>query len=111
LLEQAVGNLLSNAVKYSGSPSIEVSLSRQNGAAVVEVKDFGIGIADEHKARIFERFYRGASARETAPGHGLGLSLARHVARVHGGDVVASASGGERTVFELRLPGWRGAEG
>lgn len=105
LLEQAVGNLLSNAVKYSGSPSIEVSLSRQNGAAVVEVKDFGIGIADEHKARIFERFYRVHKERSRAlGGTGLGLAIVKHVASAHQGVATLTDTPGGGCTFRLTLP-------
>ncbi|HOG49199.1 MAG TPA: ATP-binding protein [Lentisphaeria bacterium] len=105
LLEQAMGNLLSNAVKYSGSPTIEVSLSRQNCTAVVEVKDFGIGIADAHKPRIFERFYRVHKERSRAQGGtGLGLAIVKHVASVHHGAATLTDTPGGGCTFRIILP-------
>ncbi len=112
LLRLAVDNLLDNARKYAPADRVpRALLAAEPDRVTLTVETPGVSLPDEEREQVFERFYRGASARETAPGHGLGLSLARHVARVHGGDVMASESGGERTVFELRLPGWRGAEG
>ena len=58
LLEQALSNLISNAIKYSGSPDIELSLSRDRNSAVISVTDHGCGIPAENQPRIFERFYR-----------------------------------------------------
>lgn len=105
LLEQAMGNLLSNAVKYSGSPTIEVSLSQQNNTAVVEVKDFGIGIADMHKPRIFERFYRVHKERSRAQGGtGLGLAIVKHVASVHHGAATLTDTPGGGCTFRIILP-------
>jgi two-component system OmpR family sensor kinase len=72
----------------------------------VVVEDGGRGIAAEDRDRIFDPFFRGAEARASHDGFGLGLPILRRVARAHGGDVAVSASalGGAR--FELRLPGW-----
>ncbi len=99
LLERAVSNLLDNAVKYSpdGAP-IEVSV---RGGDVV-VADHGPGIADEDLPRVFDRFYRAATAR-SKPGAGLGLAIVREAAEAHGGTATAeSTSGGAR--FKLALP-------
>jgi two-component system sensor histidine kinase MprB len=99
LLERAVSNLLDNAVKYSpdGAP-IEVSV---RGGEVV-VADHGPGIADEDLPRVFDRFYRAATAR-SKPGAGLGLAIVREAAEAHGGTASAeSTSAGAR--FRLALP-------
>jgi two-component system sensor histidine kinase MprB len=99
LLERAVSNLLDNAVKYSpdGAP-IEVSV---RGGEVV-VADHGPGIADEDLPRVFDRFYRAATAR-SKPGAGLGLAIVREAAEAHGGTASAeSTSSGAR--FKLALP-------
>ena len=99
LLERAVSNLLDNAVKYSpdGAP-IEVSV--RDGEVVVA--DHGPGIAEEDLPRIFDRFYRAASAR-AKPGAGLGLAIVREAAEAHGGTATAeSSSRGAR--FRLTLP-------
>jgi two-component system sensor histidine kinase MprB len=99
LLERAVSNLLDNAVKYSpdGAP-IEVSV--RDGEVVVA--DHGPGIAEEDLPRIFDRFYRAASAR-AKPGAGLGLAIVREAAEAHGGTATAESSArGAR--FRLTLP-------
>jgi two-component system, OmpR family, sensor histidine kinase MprB len=99
LLERAVSNLLDNAVKYSpdGAP-IEVSV---RGGEVI-VADHGPGIADEDLPRVFDRFYRAATAR-SKPGAGLGLAIVREAAEAHGGRATAESSpAGAR--FRLVLP-------
>jgi two-component system, OmpR family, sensor histidine kinase MprB len=99
LLERAVSNLLDNAVKYSpdGAP-IEVSV---RGGEVI-VADHGPGIADEDLPRVFDRFYRAATAR-SKPGAGLGLAIVREAAEAHGGRATAESSpSGAR--FRLVLP-------
>jgi two-component system, OmpR family, sensor histidine kinase MprB len=99
LLERAVSNLLDNAIKYSpdGAP-IEVSV---RGGEVV-VADSGPGIAEEDLPRVFDRFYRAATAR-SKPGAGLGLAIVREAAEAHGGTATAeSTSAGAR--FKLALP-------
>jgi two-component system sensor histidine kinase MprB len=99
LLERAVSNLLDNAVKYSpdGAP-IEVSVR----AGEVIVADHGPGIADEDLPRVFDRFYRAATAR-SKPGAGLGLAIVREAAEAHGGRATAESSAtGAR--FRLVLP-------
>jgi two-component system sensor histidine kinase MprB len=99
LLERAVSNLLDNAVKYSpvGAP-IEVSVR----AGEVVVADHGPGIADEDLPRVFDRFYRAATAR-SKPGAGLGLAIVREAAEAHGGRATAESSpSGAR--FRLVLP-------
>jgi two-component system sensor histidine kinase MprB len=99
LLERAVSNLLDNAVKYSpdGAP-IEVSV---RGGEVI-VADHGPGIADEDLPRVFDRFYRAATAR-SKPGAGLGLAIVREAAEAHGGRAtVENSAAGAR--FRLVLP-------
>jgi signal transduction histidine kinase len=108
LLRLAVDNLLDNARKYAPAGLTPLVRLGVDGAGVtVGVETPGVTLDADERARVFERFYRGAAARETAPGHGLGLALARHVARFHGGDLVVAEGGDGRTVFELRLPAWR----
>lgn len=108
LLRLAVENLLENARKYA-PPDLTPGARLEASAAgvVLAVETPGVVLSGEERRRVFERFYRGEAAREKASGHGLGLALARHVARVHGGDVVVGDAPAPATVFELRLPGWR----
>ena len=91
LLSEALLNLVENAIRHSGSPDIAVSVSVSGHRATFVVEDHGIGIPPEHAERVFERFHRvdPARAAETG-GAGLGLAIARRIARLHGGDVVLS---------------------
>ena len=74
-----------------------------DGVAAVEVQDDGPGIAPEHAAHVFERFYRGDPARSRGSGAGLGLPIARAIAEAHGGtlELVRAAPG---ALFRLTLP-------
>ena len=102
-LDQVIGNLLSNAVRH-GPPGKPVRLSarRENNLAIVEVADEGEGIPPEFVPRLFERLARGASAK--GDGLGLGLFLARNLARLHHGDIVVDPGSGRGARFSLRLP-------
>jgi signal transduction histidine kinase len=110
-LEQAVLNLLTNAMKYSGAArEIGLRLHRDNGHAVIQVEDHGVGIAPEELKRIFEQFYRAPSPEnQSVPGAGLGLTLVEHIARAHGGDVGVRSTPGEGSTFSIRIPVETGA--
>jgi two-component system phosphate regulon sensor histidine kinase PhoR len=104
-LIQVVVNLLSNAVRYTEQGEISVTLTSQNGFAVLEVRDTGIGIASEHLPRIFERFYRVDRARSRASGGtGLGLSIVRHIVEAHSGTIEVESKLHEGSTFRVRLP-------
>jgi two-component system sensor histidine kinase SenX3 len=105
-LVSAFTNLLDNAVKYSDEHgSVEVGAVEEGDRVVVWVRDRGIGIPSRDLERIFERFYRVDRARSRATGGtGLGLSIVRHVAQVHGGDVIVESVEGEGSTFRLALP-------
>jgi len=105
-LEQAVLNLLTNAMKYSGEArEITLRLRREDGQAVIEIEDHGIGIPEEHQQRIFERFFRSPLAESQAiPGAGLGLTLAAQTARAHSGSITVHSKPGAGSTFSLRLP-------
>ncbi|MEJ2688609.1 MAG: ATP-binding protein [Deltaproteobacteria bacterium] len=111
LLEQAVVNLIINAIKYSESgKEVIVTARRTDGETVVEVRDFGIGIAREHLPRLFERFYRSDKARSRKlGGTGLGLAIVKHIVQAHGGLVEVDSMPGKGTVFTIRLPDDRSA--
>jgi len=106
-LVSAVVNLLENAVKYSDERSdVEVGVDPHgHGWVDVAVRDRGIGIPAKDLERIFERFYRvdRARSRQTG-GSGLGLSIVRHVATNHGGEVLVESQEGIGSTFTLRLP-------
>jgi two-component system sensor histidine kinase MprB len=99
LVERAVSNLLDNAVKYS-PPGTPVEVTVRDGEVVVA--DHGPGVSAEDAPRIFDRFYRAATAR-SKPGAGLGLAIVREAAEAHGGTAsVESSPRGAR--FRLTLP-------
>lgn len=104
LLIHLLHNLLANACKYTpaGSP-LDLLLARDGDQLHCSVRDYGAGVAAEELPLLFERFYR--SARSGASeGSGLGLYLARAIARLHGGNLNASLSEGGGLVFTLDLP-------
>lgn len=105
--ESAIVNLLENAAKYArsgeGEHEVELSLAAAGNKAVVEVRDRGRGIPPAELHRVFEGFYRASNAGEVR-GAGLGLSLVRHFARAHGGEVGAHERPGGGTVMRLSLP-------
>lgn len=115
LIERLAGILLDNAIRYTPPGGrVEVGVTREDGAAVLQVADTGIGIAPEDLDRLFERFFRGRQARARAPeGSGLGLSIARWIVEQHDGEVEFSspADGGTRVRVTLPLPsGARGRD-
>jgi two-component system, OmpR family, phosphate regulon sensor histidine kinase PhoR len=106
LLEQAIGNLIDNAVKYSDPQRpVSVEVSRKEREIIIVVKDQGIGIAAEHRERIFERFYRVDKARSRKlGGTGLGLSIVKHIASTHGGRVAVESELGKGSTFKIVIP-------
>jgi signal transduction histidine kinase len=105
-LERSVANLISNAIKYSDrGKTVSVELTNDGAELTLTVSDAGIGISTEDQARIFERFFRASSAISAGiPGTGLGLALARDIARSHKGDLTLESSLGVGTTTRLRLP-------
>jgi signal transduction histidine kinase len=106
-LAQILSNLLNNAAKYTpDAGAIALSARRDGGVALISVRDNGIGIAPEALSRIFEMFSR--EGREGARGQGglgIGLSLSRRLAEMHGGTIEAKSEGiGRGSEFIVRLP-------
>ena len=99
-------NLVNNAVKYSSDDKyLCVNLYRDNGSVKLEVVDHGIGIPPNEQHKIFEKFYRvGDPLVHNTKGSGLGLSLVRHIAHAHGGDVAVESVPGHGSKFTLLLP-------
>lgn len=105
LLGAAARNLIENAFKFTEARvPVRVSVTCDDRRARLVVEDGGSGIPAEESARVFDPFYRGATARANRPGFGLGLSLARRIARAHGGDVSLTRSDLGGAAFELWLP-------
>jgi two-component system sensor histidine kinase CpxA len=104
LLRRAVENVIRNAIRYSPPREpVEVSLARQNGHAVVDIRDHGPGVPEESLGRIFDAFYRVDSDRNRISGGiGLGLSIARRAIQLHKGTIRArNASPGLEVEMEL----------
>ncbi|QSQ28211.1 response regulator [Pyxidicoccus parkwayensis] len=103
--EKVVFNLLSNAVKYTHQGEIHVSLRREDGGAVLSVKDTGVGIPEEALPHLFDRFFRVRATRgRSHEGTGIGLSLVRELVKLHGGTVSVASRMGEGSTFTVRLP-------
>jgi PAS domain S-box-containing protein len=102
----AMHNLVSNALKYTPpGGEVRVTAESEPDRFVFQVSDTGIGIKADQMDRIFERFYRCKDERTVdVAGTGLGLSLAREVARLHGGDVTADSVPDKGSTFILELP-------
>ncbi|MGD2098896.1 MAG: ATP-binding protein, partial [Desulfobacterales bacterium] len=105
LIQRMIANLLDNAIKYTPADGrIDVTVhAADEHAAVITVKDTGIGISKKELFRIFERFYRCDPSRSET-GIGLGLSFARAIARAHGGDVTVRSELGMGSTFTITLP-------
>lgn len=102
-LEQVVRNLLDNAVKFMPEGGqIDVHLARMPSTALITVRDRGVGVAEEHQPRLFERFYQAHANRS---GMGLGLYISRQIVERHGGTIYAETppDGGTRFVISLPL--------
>jgi two-component system sensor histidine kinase SenX3 len=106
LLVTAVDNLISNAVQYSPDGSrVGIGVSSGDGVVEIAVTDQGVGIPDDEKDRVFERFFRVDAARSrNTGGSGLGLSIVKHVIQNHGGDVRVWSRLGRGSTFTIRLP-------
>ena len=103
-LHQLFANLLHNAVKYTPAGGrIEVVIAPDEGRVRVIVRDTGVGIEPEQASNVFEPFQR-VAARPEAPGVGLGLPLAREIARAHGGDIFLDSEPGRGSTFTIVLP-------
>jgi PAS domain S-box-containing protein len=103
---QVLHNLLDNAFKYSpaGSPVV-ISASGKEGAVGIRVRNEGPGVPLAEQVRIFDRFYRGASARQLGvSGTGLGLAICRGIVEAHGGRLTVASDVARGTVFTMVLP-------
>src|SRR5262249_47988342 len=112
-MEQILGNLIDNALKYTpAGGEVRARVARQGDAAGLEVSDTRPGIAPDHLERIFDLFVQGDRALDRAQGGlGIGLTLVRALAELHGGSVQATSDGpGKGSSFSIRLPCVRGPE-
>jgi signal transduction histidine kinase len=105
-LSLAINNLVENAIKYNKEDGwVRVTLDADHKFFYLKVADSGVGIPEEFKDRVFERFYRvdKARSRETG-GTGLGLAITKNVILLHHGAVRVESKEGEGTIFLVRIP-------
>jgi signal transduction histidine kinase len=105
-LAQALVNLLDNAIKYSGdSKWVMLAVTTDRDHVRISVRDRGIGIAPCEQKKIFDKFYRvGSSLVHDVKGSGLGLSIVKHIALAHGGEMQVESVPGEGSTFTIVLP-------
>lgn len=103
---RVVDNLVANAVKFTpDGGTVRLAARREDGTAIVEVTDTGVGIPAAEQRDLFKRFYRGTNATEKAiPGSGLGLAISRVIAEAHGGTLQLESTPGSGSTFRLALP-------
>jgi signal transduction histidine kinase len=105
LMRQLIMILLDNAIKFTDAGGVvRVRVSMRDGAPTFIVEDSGIGIKPEDLSRVFQRFFRGDSARSRTEGAGLGLSIASWIASEHGADISLSSEPGNGTTVVVKFP-------
>ena len=112
LIDSIMFNLLDNAIKYSREDGeVTVAVYREQDKAVFSVADNGIGIAEDEKERIFERFYRVDKSRsKEAGGTGLGLSIVKHAAMINNADIELTSVLEKGTIVKVLFPVYEGVE-
>jgi signal transduction histidine kinase len=101
-LERILKNIISNSLKYTEKGGVRMDYEVADGSFVVEVKDTGIGIAEEEIPQIFKRFYRGKGLSDS--GTGIGLAIVKELVDVMGGSIDVRSSTEHGTTFRIRLP-------
>ncbi len=106
-LRTILNNLLTNAINYTlAGGRVRLVIRRDGERVLFEVSDTGVGIAKEHQARVFERFYRVDKARtRSVGGTGLGLAIVRHLVEVMQGEISLESELGRGSIFRVRLQG------
>ena len=101
---EALANLADNAVKYTQSGEIALSAVAYEMFVRIDVRDTGMGIAEEEQGKIFSRFYRSQSAGESSDGVGIGLYLTREIVSGEGGYLRVQSAVGKGSLFSMYLP-------
>ncbi len=108
LVALAIRQLIDNSLKYSPAGSrVEVDAEAAEGGVLIRVRDRGPGIPERERERVFDKFYRRQGVRDRVPGSGLGLYIAREIARAHGGELRVEGEAREGAEFQLWLPAGR----
>ncbi|GAB6108560.1 two-component system histidine kinase PnpS [Fusibacter bizertensis] len=104
-IKQMLINLIDNGIKYTEKGEVKVDIHTQGSWIMIRVTDTGIGFSDEHKERLFERFYRVDKGRSrNQGGTGLGLSIVKHIVLLYKGKISVDSVPGKGTTFEILLP-------
>ncbi|WFA08352.1 ATP-binding protein [Tissierella sp. Yu-01] len=106
MIEDLISNLIDNAIKYNKiDGKVELNISKKEKIAIINVKDTGMGIPDEDKERVFERFYRVDKSRsKKITGTGIGLSIVKHIVEYHKGNIKLNSEINKGTEIEIGLP-------
>lgn len=108
LLEHILSILVENSIKFTADGGwVRLACRADAGNALIEVSDNGPGIPEEHRAHLFERFYRvdkARAGRSAGSGAGLGLSIAKSIVDAHGGTIAVDSAIGRGSTFRVRLP-------
>lgn len=104
-LSQVIGNLVSNAIRYTpAGGTVHIEAGQEGDHVWIRIRDSGVGIAREEQELIFQPFYRGDQGRRIKQGMGLGLSIARDLAKAHGGRLAVESTPAAGSAFTLWLP-------
>jgi signal transduction histidine kinase len=104
-LTQVLLNLVGNAIKFTDTGEVRVTAKAINGHFNVSVTDTGLGIPEEHQARIFEQFHQVDSSNTKAKGGtGLGLAIAKQIVEMHGGRIWVESTVGKGSTFQMEIP-------
>lgn len=104
LVVQALSNLVENALRHSRGTAVKVGACKWRGGVRFTVEDDGRGIPREHAKKVFDRFHRVDPSRTAGGGAGLGLSIVRRIARLHGGEATLSAASPHGCRFTVEIP-------
>lgn len=105
-MNELLYNLVDNSIKYNKSGgSVDININKSEDSIIIDIKDTGFGISDEHKERIFERFYRVDKSRsKETGGTGLGLSIVKHIAELYDGVIDLDSKEGKGTEITIKFP-------
>ena len=104
-MQQVFNNLISNAIKYSpDADTIDITLSEDDSKGFISIKDYGMGISEEHLKHIFDKFYRVDEESQSFSGLGIGLFISNEIINGHKGKILVNSELGKGTEFIIEIP-------
>lgn len=104
-VERIIRNLVSNAIEHTNAEGVQIEIESRDEFLNIHVIDHGVGLSEEHQARVFDRFWRADPSRQrTLGGTGLGLAIALEDAKLHGGTIRVKSEIGKGSTFTLSIP-------